>query len=72
MITPVIRKLEITFWDIFINLATNSKQIRNLLKEFLALKQSHQMKRYAGILVAGCLFGFLLGFTTPQLVMLVR
>lgn len=72
MITSVIRKIEISFWDIFINLATSSNWMRNILKEIFVIKQSHQLKRYAGIVAAGCLFGFFLGFSAPQLSQLIR
>lgn len=62
---PLHRKLEIAFWDIAIDVLSQSKAVRFLVKEYLQLKISRQLYIYAGMVLAAGIVGFLLGFSLP-------
>ena len=69
---PLHQKLEIAFWDIAIEVLSQSKIVRFIVKECLQLKKSPQLKVYLGMVAAGGLGGFLLGFTLPILAQIIK
>ncbi len=72
MNVPIYRKLEIAFWDIAIDVLSQSKAVRFLVKEFMHLKISRQLYLYTGMVLAAGFVGFLLGFSLPLVAQLFK
>lgn len=66
------RKMEIAVWDLVIEYLSNSTTVRNIVKEWLLLKQSQKLGLYAATIAMGGAFGFFLGFAIPQFLIYVQ
>ncbi len=70
MYATLICKVEIAFWEIFIDVISRSRYTRSILKAILRIKRSQKVKSYLGLIgLAGC-FGLMLGFVLPQFILL--
>ena len=72
MNVPIYQKLEIAFWDVVIDFLTQSKTVRFFIRKYIEARRSRFFKLYLSLVVVGGLFGFLVGFGLPLLVMSLR
>lgn len=72
MYASLICKVEIAFWELFIDVVSRSRYTRALLKAILKLKRSQKLERYLGIIALAGMFGLLLGFVVPQFLLILQ
>lgn len=68
MYATILGKVEIAFWELFIDVISRSRHARAILKAALKLKRSQQLKSYLGRIALAGMFGLLLGFVIPQFI----
>ncbi len=68
MYTTLLCKVEIAFWELFIDVVSRSRWTRSILRAVLKLKRSHQLKSYLSKIALAGMFGLLLGFILPQFI----
>lgn len=70
MYATLIGKVEIAFWEIFIDVISRSPYTRSILKTILKIKRSQKVKSYLGLIGLAGFFGLMLGFVLPQFILL--
>lgn len=68
MYTSILCKVEIAFWELFIEVVSRSRYTRSILRAVLKLKRSQQLKSYLNKIALAGMFGLLLGFIIPQFI----
>jgi len=69
MYATLICKVEIAFWEIFIDVISRSKYTRSILKTVLKIKRSNKIKSTLGLIGLAGAFGLMLGFVIPQIIL---
>lgn len=65
MYATILSKVEIAFWELFIDVVSRSRYARMIMKAALKVKRSQQLKSYLGWIALAGMFGLLLGFIVP-------
>ncbi len=68
MYASILCKVEIAFWELFIDVVSRSRYTRSILRAVLKLKRSQKLKSYLGLIALAGMFGLLLGFIVPQFI----
>lgn len=68
MYASILCKVEIAFWELFVDVVSRSRYARSILKAVLKLKRSQQLKSYISKIALAGMFGLLLGFIIPQFI----
>lgn len=69
MYATLIGKVEIAFWEIFIDVISRSQYTRSILKAILKIKRSDKVKTYLGLICLAGFLGLMLGFVVPQFIL---
>lgn len=69
MYATLIGKVEIAFWEIFIDVISRSRYTRSILKAILKIKRSDKVNTYLGLICLAGFFGLTLGFVVPQFIL---
>jgi len=61
-------RVEIAFWELFIDVISRSRYTRSILKAVIQIKRSQKLKTTLGRIALAGLLGLLLGFMVPQFI----
>lgn len=72
MNATIINKIEIAFWELFIDVVSRSRYARSIIKFALKLRRTGKLDTYLGMIALAGMFGLLLGFVVPQFITIFR
>lgn len=68
MYANILCRVEIAFWELFIDVISRSRYTRSILKAVIQLKRSQKLKSTLSRIALAGMFGLLLGFVVPQFI----